>query len=42
MKTHAPETPLQAPAVFEGRVIDPDEIERIHKQVLEFERAGWP
>jgi hypothetical protein len=25
------------PRVFEGRVIMPDEIERIHKEVLEFE-----
>jgi hypothetical protein len=26
------------PRVFEGRVIMPDEIERIHKEVLSFER----
>ena len=26
------------PRVFEGRVIESDEIERIHKQVLEFKR----
>lgn len=26
------------PRVFDGRVITPDEIERIHKEVLEFER----
>jgi hypothetical protein len=26
------------PRVFDGRVIMPDEIERIHKEVLKFER----
>jgi hypothetical protein len=26
------------PRVFDGRIIMPDEIERIHKEVLEFER----
>ena len=26
------------PRVFDGRLIMPDEIERIHKEVLEFER----
>ena len=29
--------PTYQPRVFEGRVIMPDEIERIHKEVLEFE-----
>jgi hypothetical protein len=28
------------PRVFDGRIIIPDEIERIHKEVLEFERIG--
>ena len=42
VKDPMPQKRRYKPRVFEGRVIESDEIERIHKQVLEFERAGWP